>query len=58
MRVQAQRVNRFADPGLAKVRTELSERLRVHTERPGERAARGGARGARGVGGPRLRTHE
>jgi arylsulfatase A-like enzyme len=36
-----QRVNRFADPALASVRMALSERLRFHAERPGERATPG-----------------
>jgi len=36
-----QRVNRFSDPDLARVRAELSERLRVHAERPGDRATPG-----------------
>jgi arylsulfatase A-like enzyme len=36
-----QRVNRFSDPDLTQVRAELSERLRVHAERPGDRATPG-----------------
>lgn len=36
-----QRANRFADPDLFPVRAELSERLRVHADRPGERATPG-----------------
>jgi arylsulfatase A-like enzyme len=36
-----QRINRFADPDYARVRSMLSERLRDHAERPGERATPG-----------------
>ena len=36
-----QRVNRFDDPVFAGVRATLSERLRAHEERPGERATPG-----------------
>jgi arylsulfatase A-like enzyme len=36
-----QRVNLFSDPDLGHVRADLSERLRMHAERPGERATPG-----------------
>jgi hypothetical protein len=36
-----QRVNRYDDPSFANVRATLSERLRAHDERPGERATPG-----------------
>jgi len=36
-----QRVNRIDDPGYVEVRSTLSERLRVHANRPGERATPG-----------------
>jgi arylsulfatase A-like enzyme len=36
-----QRVNRWSDPDLTHVRADLSERVRVHAERPGDRATPG-----------------
>ena len=36
-----QRVNRFDDPAMANVQATLSERLRAHEDRPGERAKPG-----------------
>jgi hypothetical protein len=36
-----QRVNRFADPGYAGVKSTLSERLAAQANRPGERATPG-----------------
>jgi arylsulfatase A-like enzyme len=36
-----QRVNRCSDPDLTHIRAELSERLRTHAERPGDRAKPG-----------------
>jgi arylsulfatase A-like enzyme len=36
-----QRVNRFDDPAMVNIRVALSERLRAHEDRPGERAVPG-----------------
>jgi hypothetical protein len=36
-----QRVNRFEDSGYAGVRATLSERLKAHAQRPGDRATPG-----------------